>query len=131
MSVESRGGMTSTGELLIRPTEHQFYQKSHLALTQKEHGEGNAEFYLRSISFTLVRFFTYRKILRHGADGFTSLSKEVVLRTLNALKTPSFSANLGSNGKHDNHDATENDLSRYNEGLLYLKSRLVCGETEQ
>jgi hypothetical protein len=54
-----------------------------------------------------------RKILRHGADGFTSSLKKGVLRIFIDLKTPSPAegfepANLGSNGKHANH-YTEND----------------------
>jgi hypothetical protein len=57
---------------------------------------------------------TCRKILRHGADGFTSLPKEVVLRIFIALKYPSSSAgfepvNLMSNGKNNNHYTIEND----------------------
>jgi hypothetical protein len=52
--------------------------------------------------------FTCRKILRHEVDGFTFVLKEVVLRIVITLKNPSSSAglepaNLGSNGKHDNH----------------------------
>jgi hypothetical protein len=49
-------------------------------------------------------------------DGRLSfLSKKVVLRILIALKNPSSSAgfepvNLGSNGKHDNHQTTESDF---------------------
>jgi hypothetical protein len=48
-----------------------------------------------------------RKILRHGADGFTSSPKEGVLRIFIALKNPSpsagfESANLEPNGKHAN-----------------------------
>jgi hypothetical protein len=48
------------------------------------------------------------KILRYGADSFTSLLKEVVLRIFIAFKNPSSSAgfepdNLGSNGKHVNY----------------------------
>jgi hypothetical protein len=48
------------------------------------------------------------EILRKGADGFTSPPKEFVLRIFIALKHPSSSAgfeiaNLGLNGKHDNH----------------------------
>jgi hypothetical protein len=54
-----------------------------------------------------------RKILRHGADGFTSHPMEVVLRNFITLKNLSSSAvfeptNLGSNGKHHNHNTTDN-----------------------
>jgi hypothetical protein len=59
-------------------------------------------------------FLTCRKILRHGADGFTSPPKEVVLWMYMTPKNQSLSAgfepaNLGSNGKHDNHYTTEDD----------------------
>jgi hypothetical protein len=57
---------------------------------------------------------TCRKILRHGAYGFTSPPKEVVLRISNAIEYPSSSAgfepaNLGFSGKHAKRYATEND----------------------
>jgi hypothetical protein len=57
--------------------------------------------------FILVGFLTCRKILRHGADGFTSPAKGVLLRIFIALKNPSPSdwfepATLEPNGKHDN-----------------------------
>jgi hypothetical protein len=53
-------------------------------------------------------------MLRHGAGGFTSPPKEVMLRIFIALKSPSLSTksehtNLGSNGKYDKHYTTEND----------------------
>jgi hypothetical protein len=52
--------------------------------------------------------------LQHGADGFTSPPKEVVLRFFIALKNPSplagfESANLESSGKHANHYITEDE----------------------
>jgi hypothetical protein len=71
---------------------------------------------LRGIFFpTSKGSFTCRKILRHGADGFTSPPREGVLRIFIALKNPSPSAgfepaNLESNIKHANHYATEDDL---------------------
>jgi hypothetical protein len=51
------------------------------------------------------------------ADGFNSPLKEVVLRIFIAIKNPLFStgfepANLGFNGRHDNHYMTENDFFR-------------------
>jgi hypothetical protein len=57
-----------------------------------------------------------RKILRHATDGFTSPPKEVALRIFIALKNPSLSAgfepaNLGLNGKDDNHYTTEDDFT--------------------
>jgi hypothetical protein len=68
---------------------------------------------------------TCHKILRHGADGFTSPPKEVVLRIVIALKIPSLSAgfepaNLGSNGKHDNNYTTENDPSSCNYSIFHF-----------
>jgi hypothetical protein len=63
------------------------------------------EFFLLSLSCLKVSL-TRRKIL-HGADGFTSPPKEVVVRIFITLKNPSLSAefetaNFGSSGKHDN-----------------------------
>jgi hypothetical protein len=51
---------------------------------------------------------TCRKVLRHGADGFTSPLKEDVLRILIALKNSSpltgiERSKFGSNGKHATH----------------------------
>jgi hypothetical protein len=60
-------------------------------------------------------FLTCGKILRHGADGFTSPPKEGVLRIFIALKNTLPSAyikpaNLGSIGKHASHYTTEDDF---------------------
>jgi hypothetical protein len=57
-------------------------------------------------------FLTCRKILRHGTDGFTSPPKEVELQIFIAIKNQSSSAgykpaNVGSNGKCDNHYTTD------------------------
>jgi hypothetical protein len=59
-------------------------------------------------------FLTCRKILQHGADGFTSPPKEGALRIFIAPKNPSPSAGnkpayLGSDGKHVSHYTTEYD----------------------
>jgi hypothetical protein len=68
--------------------------------------EGNYEFCLTQYLFHLSKgSLTCRKILRHGADGFTSPAMEGVQRIFIALKNPSPSAgfedaNLGSNDKH-------------------------------
>jgi hypothetical protein len=66
---------------------------------------------------------TCRKILRHGADGFTSPPKKGVLRIFIVLKNQSLSArfeswNLGSNGKQVNHYTTENDYINVKRKLL-------------
>jgi hypothetical protein len=74
--------------------------------------------FCQSVSLSYLKgYLTWRKILRHGADGFTSLPKQVWLRIFIALKNPSPStgfdpANLGTNGKHDNHYNTGNDGDR-------------------
>jgi hypothetical protein len=57
---------------------------------------------------------TFRKISRHFTDGFSSSSKEVVLRIFIALENTSSSAgfehaNVRSSGKHVNHYITETD----------------------
>jgi hypothetical protein len=54
-------------------------------------------------------------LILHGTNDFASPKKEVVLRILIPLESPLSSAgfepmNVGSNGKHDNHYTTENDL---------------------
>jgi hypothetical protein len=52
--------------------------------------------------------------MKYGADGFTSPPQEVLLRIFIAHENPLSAGfepvNLGSNGKHDNHYTTENDL---------------------
>jgi hypothetical protein len=50
-----------------------------------------------------------------GADGFTSPTKNDVLRMFIDLNNSLFSSgfepkNLESNGKHDNHQTTENNI---------------------
>jgi hypothetical protein len=67
---------------------------------------------------------TWRKILRHGADGFTSPLKEGVLSIFIALKNPSPSArsehaNLESNGKQANHYNTEDELWLFKAANIY------------
>jgi hypothetical protein len=59
----------------------QSHQQNHLIATQEELGEENYDFGLRGIIpvHTSKGFFTCRKILRHGASGFTS-PKAAVLR---------------------------------------------------
>jgi hypothetical protein len=90
-------------------------QGSHLAANQEEPAKEIMNFALGSLFHTWKGSLTCRKILRHGADGFTSPSNEGVLRTFIALKNPSplarfEHANLGSNGKHANQQITEDDL---------------------
>jgi hypothetical protein len=82
-------------------------QQRHLVANGGETGrEMTAEFCLSVSLSYLEGSLTCRKILRHGADAFTSHPKKIVPRTSFALKNPSFSAgfepaNFGSNGKHD------------------------------
>jgi hypothetical protein len=73
------------------------------------------KFCLQVSLFTPVCFLTCRKILRHWADGFIFPPKEVMLRFVIVFKTPLpsaglESANVASNGKHDNHYTTDNDF---------------------
>jgi hypothetical protein len=61
--MKSHGGITSTGKLQILPPELPGNStRSHLAKKHREHGAGNVEFCLRSISFMLAEFLTRRKI---------------------------------------------------------------------
>jgi hypothetical protein len=88
-SMENHGGIISTREnnyfvhqssLTIRPAE---LPSSKVGWT----GEGNDELSLSCISVHTSNWhLTCRKILRHGADGFTSPQKEDVLRILSPLK---------------------------------------------
>jgi hypothetical protein len=79
----------------------------HLVAKREKLGEECPWILPTSTSF-MRRELTCRKILRYRTDGFTCPPKEVVLRSFISVKNPSSSfgfepANLGSNGKHDNH----------------------------
>jgi hypothetical protein len=110
--MDNHGGMRSTGGTPDLSTRAlwQSYQKSDLVTKQEELGEGNYEFRHRSIFVNTWKWFTKRrKTLRYESDGFTAPLKEGVLRVFIVLKYPSPSegfdpANIGSNGKHANHD---------------------------
>jgi hypothetical protein len=82
--------MISTGKTpdsSTRKNSWQSCQQRHLAAKQDDLGEGNYDFSLRSIVAHPSKLFsTYHKILRHSADGFTSLPKKDVLRILIAFK---------------------------------------------
>jgi hypothetical protein len=78
------------GKLLIRPPE--LSENLPAAIYSKAQGsdEGNYEFPLTNFLFhTSKCCLTFRKILRRGADGFTSPSKEGELRIFIALINPS------------------------------------------
>jgi hypothetical protein len=84
--------------------------------------ETAAEFCLSLRLSYLKGILTCRKILRYGANSFTS-PKKVVLPIFIALKNPSISAgiepaNLRSKGKHDNHYTIENDYGVLMKNLL-------------
>jgi hypothetical protein len=109
---------------LIHETSLLWLQQRHLVVKREETGwEMVAElclsvspFYLKG-SLTLV---TYRRILRHGANGFTFPPKQVLLRIFIALKNISLSvANLGSVGKRDNHYTAENG-NRVRNKYIYI-----------
>jgi hypothetical protein len=67
----------------------------------------------RELSGNLAEMTPFRDLLRatnlrHGANGFTSLPKEGMLRIFSPLKSPTTSAgsepaNLGTRGQHANH----------------------------
>jgi hypothetical protein len=81
------------------------------------------EFYLSVSLSYLKQSVTCRKILRHGAGGFTSRPKEVMLQIFIALKILSLSAgfepaNLRRNELHANHLTTENDFTLKRAGFL-------------
>jgi hypothetical protein len=109
------GGVISAGETPDSSTRAlwQCYQQSHIVANKDELGEGNDEFGQTKYFCSYFQvIFISSKILRHRTDGFTSPPKEVVLRIFIALKNRSSSAgfepaNLGSNGKHANHETSE------------------------
>jgi hypothetical protein len=73
---------------------------------------------------------TCRKLLRHGADGFTSHPKEVVLRIFLAVKHPLLSAglepaNLGSIIKHFNQYTTDNDGTIVKENMFPMQRQCL------
>jgi hypothetical protein len=73
--MENHGGIISTGETPDSSTRAlwESYQQSHIVANQVEPGEGNDECSLRSIFVhTSKWFFTCRKMLPHGANGFLS-----------------------------------------------------------
>jgi hypothetical protein len=93
-------------------------QQKHPAVKQGETGQEMAPEFCLSVSLSYLNgSLTCHKILWHGANGFTSPLKEVVLRTFTGLKNPLFLArfeptNHGSNGKHNNHHTTKNVTSK-------------------
>jgi hypothetical protein len=98
---------------------HQSYplwlQQRHLVAKWGETGRKMSAEFCLSVSVSYLKgSLTCHKILQHGADGFISPPKEVMLWIFIALKNPSLAAgfehtNLGSSGEHDNHYTTEND----------------------
>jgi hypothetical protein len=121
------------GKLLIRPPELSINPtSSHLVTKQEEVAKEIMNLALRSIFVhTSKVFFTFRKILRHGANGFTSHPKGAVLRIFIAIKNPSPSAriepaNLGLNGKHaDNYTTEEDSISFYFYANIWCKECMV------
>jgi hypothetical protein len=87
----------------------QSYQQSSSSKTRGT-GEGHDELCITKYLFHACKgSVTCRKVLRHGTDGYISVSNEDVLRIFISLKIhpPQSGANLGSNGKHANHYSTE------------------------
>jgi len=92
MNTENHGGMISTGEysLFVHQSSLVIAASSHLVANQEELGERNDKFDFRNILFSYFEvIFNRRKILGHGADGFTSPPKEGVLRIFISVKNPS------------------------------------------
>jgi hypothetical protein len=98
-------------ELSSNPTKS---PNSNAEVTERRNGEICVTKYLFHTSKGTL---TCRKISRLGTEGFTSPSKEGVLRIFIALKIQSPSAgiepaNLRSNSKHTNHCTTDDDWLR-------------------
>jgi hypothetical protein len=90
MSMENHGGMISTENAANLSTRAllKSYQVSSSSKAA-EIGEGNEYCPRKHLSHISKGFLTFRIILRHGADGFTSPPKEDMLRIFVALKNPS------------------------------------------
>jgi hypothetical protein len=88
MSMESHGGMISVGEdsWFVHQSFLESYQESHRQANQEELANENMNFAVRSIFVHTSKGSSCHKILRHGADDFSSLPKEGVLRIFIALK---------------------------------------------
>ena len=72
--------------------------------------------------------------LRHGTHGFTSLPKEVILRSFTLWKTIDHPArfepaNLGSSGEYDNHGTTGVDVRHRNVCDSGLKMYVILVST--
>jgi hypothetical protein len=78
------------GKLLILPPELSGNPTSSHLVTSRKNGRKEWEFGFPKYFYSYLQLiFAFRKILRHGAFGFTSPPKEIVLRTFIALKNPS------------------------------------------
>jgi hypothetical protein len=79
--------LSSNHSRFIRQSSLLWLQQTYLVAKRGGTGRGMAaEFFLTLSLAYLKGTLTCRKILRHGAEGFTSPPKEVMLRTLTALK---------------------------------------------
>jgi hypothetical protein len=80
--MDKHGGMTSTGKTRNSSIRAlcKFYLQSHLIQKQEKLGKERFFFFTKYFFHTSNGSLTCHKILRHGADGFTSLPKEGVLR---------------------------------------------------
>jgi hypothetical protein len=86
--MDNRGGIISTEEIPGSSTRAlwQSYQDIHLVAKQEELAKRNDQFCLTKChSHTSKGSLGCRKILRHGADSFTSSPKEGVTRICVAL----------------------------------------------
>jgi hypothetical protein len=73
--------------LILPPVLSGNYQQRHLAVSKKNLTTEMAVNFAYGVSpFILLRFLTHHKISRHGADGFMSPPKEVVLLIFTSLK---------------------------------------------
>jgi hypothetical protein len=98
---------------VIRQSSQLWLQQRHLVSKRREIGREMAAECCLSVSLSHLKgSLTCPNTVRHWAEGFTSLPKEVVLRIFITFKNPLLStefepAKLRSNVRHDNHHATE------------------------
>jgi hypothetical protein len=98
---------------VIRQSSQLWLQQRHLVSTRREIGREMAAEFCLSVSLSHLKgSLTCPNSVRHVADGFTSLPKEVVLRIFITFKNPLLStefepAKIRSNGTHDTRHTTK------------------------
>jgi hypothetical protein len=113
MSMENHCGMISRGETTDSSTRdpYKFYQKSHLVAKHEELAKKIMNFASRSFYFILRRVHAV-KYFDMGPTPLLPFRKNACCGFLSS-SIGFESANLGSSGKHANHETTEDDHEKH------------------